>query len=321
MHQENVSREESRIEATVVQVTGRGAIVETDGGEEWTCAVRGVLHHREAGNESPVVVGDRVRVSVQPKSGPRIEEVLPRRNVLQRRTFRGRQVVAANLDQVVVTVAMADPPLRTSLIDRYLVAAHQHGIEPIVCLNKTDLAAPEETRSVREMYARIGYVVVAASALTGEGIDELAGVLRDRVSVMAGPSGAGKSTLLNRLHPRAAVPTASVNPRTGKGRHTTSSARMFELPGGGFLIDTPGVRDFLLWDMDPDNVARFFPEFVERAGQCRYPDCTHVHEEPCAVRAAVATGEIDPRRYEGYLTMLGRIAEEDRGGGTQRKPS
>ena len=290
--------------ARVLQVTGRSAVVETDDGRTLVCSVRGIVHYRSDPGDPPVVVGDRVTVSDDGGTGARVDTVLPRANILQRKTRGSRQVIAANVDQVLITAALADPPLRTGLIDRYLVAAHQHGIEPMIALNKADLVPDETARDVQRMYHTIGYEAFIASAHLGSGIDELAAKLRGLTTVFAGSSGAGKSSLVNRLNPAADRWTETVNPRTGKGRHATSSACMIRLPAGGHVIDTPGVREFALWDVDRADAARFFPEFVERAHGCRYPNCTHTHERGCAVQSACGCGEIDPRRYRAYLSIL-----------------
>ena len=288
----------------VLQVTGRSAVVETGDGRTVTCAVRGIVHYRSDPSDPPVVVGDRVEVSDDGGTGARVDAVLPRHNILQRRTRGSRQVIAANVDQVLITVALADPPLRTGLIDRYLVAAHQHNIEPVVALNKADLVSPEAARDVQRIYHEIGYEAFITSAHLGSGIDDLAAKLRGLTTVFAGPSGAGKSSLINHLIPAADRWTETVNPHTGKGRHATSSARMIHLPDGGYLIDTPGVREFALWDVDHGDAARFFPEFVERAHACRFTNCTHTHERGCAIKAACEQGEIDTRRYRAYLSIL-----------------
>lgn len=269
-------------------------------------------------HSDPVAVGDLVRfVEVQDGRGT-IEEVLPRRNQLARRAARPSatahafaQVIAANLDQVVPVIAAAQPPPGWNLLDRYLVSAEAAGIPALVCITKLDLAQGEagpllaELQEAVETYRRIGYPVVLSSTVTGEGIEELRQALAGRTSAFLGKSGVGKTSLLNALQPGLGLRVNAISQATGKGKHTTTQLEMFPLEPEGYLLDTPGLREFGLWDVHQDDLALFFPEMRPFVGQCRFGlDCRHDEEPGCAIRKAVISGQIDPRRYQSFLRLL-----------------
>lgn len=264
---------------------------------------------------NPIVVGDEVTFEVvdEAKKEGVITDLHPRRTKLSRKVSTGtrelEQVVAANIDTLVIVSSVADPPFRPGLIDRYLVAAAKGGLTPIICVNKVDLGGLDELREVLDMYRDLGYPVVLTSAKTGQGIEELRERLRDRTSVFAGHSGVGKSSLLRMLVPSIQVKVAEVNPRTGRGRHTTTAAELVRLPDGGYVIDTPGIRQFSLWDLTEEDVRQFFVEIARYSSGCRFADCSHTVEPGCAVRAALEQGRLHPRRYESFLRLL----EEARG--------
>jgi ribosome biogenesis GTPase len=271
---------------------------------------------KDAGD--PLAVGDRVRfVNAQNGTG-QIVEVLPRRNRLARRAavpmpgaHASEQVIVANVDQVVPVFAAANPAPSWNMLDRYLATAGRYEVPALICISKWDLAQPssratsgdELQREVAE-YRRIGYRVILTSALTGEGLDELKQALEGRVSALLGKSGVGKSMLLNALQPGLGLRVNAVSQATGKGRHTTTSVEMFALEPGGAIVDTPGVREFGLWDVDADELALLFPEIRPLVGRCRFGlDCRHDEEPGCAVRKAVMAGQISPRRYQSYLRL------------------
>ncbi|MGD0301961.1 MAG: ribosome small subunit-dependent GTPase A [Bryobacteraceae bacterium] len=246
-----------------------------------------------------VAVGDRVLFQPDRR---RIQEVLPRRTVLSRadpHNPRIERVIAANVDVVVNVVSLKTPPLRPGLIDRYLIAIGKSGAEPLLCVNKIDLLeSPEELDAMRP-YQDIGIPVILCSASTGAGLDELSQTLAGKLCVFAGHSGVGKSSLLNALDPRLHITTGHV---TEKGRHTTTSSALYQLPNGATIIDTPGIREFGLWDISPDDLRRYYQEFP--AYQCAFSNCTHTHEPDCAVKQAVARGEISKARYESYVRIF-----------------
>jgi len=234
-------------------------------------------------------------------------EQLPRRTELTRPDRRGRvEVLAANLDLIVVVVA-PEPPVDPFVTDRYLAAAEAMGCAAIVVANKCDLDAPPP-QGLAE-YERIGYPVVSVSAETGAGADELAGMLSGHCGILVGQSGVGKSSLLNALVPGSDVPTGTLSDATGEGRHTTTASMLHDLPGGGELIDSPGVRDYAPALRAADEVFRGFREIAAAAPHCRFADCRHLREPNCAVKAAVEAGAISPRRYESYR-RLRRLTEE-----------
>ncbi|MCS6816076.1 MAG: ribosome small subunit-dependent GTPase A [Blastocatellia bacterium] len=294
-----------------------GKVLKAIRGHYWVETPEGLYHCyaresvvRKAGGINPIVVGDDVTLEVtdEAKKEGVITELHPRRTKLSRRVSTGtkelEQVVAANVDHLVIVSSVADPPFRPGLIDRYLVAAAKGALHPIICVNKVDLEGVESLRDILDMYRDLGYPVVLTSAKTGQGIEELRDRLRDKTSVFAGHSGVGKSSLLRVLVPGIHVKIGEVNPRTGRGRHTTTAAELVRLPDGGYVIDTPGIRQFSLWDLSEEDVRKFFVEIARYGNGCRFADCSHVVEPGCSVRAALEDGRIHPRRYESFLRLL-----------------
>lgn len=256
-----------------------------------------------------VALGDEVRFS----SG-QIIEVLPRRNRFARRSpvpmptgYAPEQVIAANVDQVVPVLAAAQPPPSWHLLDRLLVTAEAAGIPALVCLTKADLlsgAQLDEIQAMAAVYRKIGYPVILTSAASGTGLDELRQALHGRLSLLLGKSGVGKSSLLNALQPGLGLKTLSLSKMNDKGRHTTTHLEIFPLDGGGTLIDTPGMREFNLCELDEDDPAHYFPEMRTLIGTCKFGlGCQHDSEPGCAVRKAVNAGEISPYRYRSYLKL------------------
>lgn len=249
-----------------------------------------------------VAVGDQVLFSPARR---RIEDVLPRRTVLSRadpHNPRLERVIAANVDVVVNVVSLKTPPLRPGLIDRYLIAIGKSGAEPLLCVNKIDLlVSPQELDALRP-YQDVGIPVILCSAATGAGLESLSAALAGRLCVFAGHSGVGKSSLLNALDPRLQITTGVV---IEKGRHTTTSSALYHLPNGAKIIDTPGIREFGLWDITRDDLRRYYREFD--AHQCAFSDCTHTHEPDCAVKQAVTSGAISESRYQSYARILASL--------------
>ncbi|HWY47784.1 MAG TPA: ribosome small subunit-dependent GTPase A [Bryobacteraceae bacterium] len=258
---------------------------------------------RSAGDAA---IGDRVLFSSDRR---RIEEVLPRRTVLSRADPGNphlQRIIAANVDVVVNVVSLKSPPLRPGLIDRYLIATGRSGAEPLLCVNKIDLLEnPEELDQLRP-YQDAGVPVVLCSAATGEGIARLSEALAGKLCVFAGHSGVGKSSLLNTLDPRLELTTGAVSEGNDKGRHTTTSSALYHLAGGAIVIDTPGIREFGLWDVTPAEVRLYYRDFAGYA--CAFSDCSHTHEPGCGVKVAVESGEIREVRYQGYLRILATLA-------------
>jgi ribosome biogenesis GTPase len=257
-----------------------------------------------------VATGDRVWVLPALGDEGVIERVEARHGLLTRAS-RGREhVLVANVDQVVIVMALAEPDLKPHLIDRYLASAEQGGIAPLICLNKADLVDPVACQPLIGLYSQLGIPTVLTSATTGQGISRLRGRLRGRQTVFAGQSGVGKSSLLNAVQPGLGLRVREVSETTQKGRHTTTTAELIKLEFGGWVVDTPGIRQFQLWDIIPEEVEGFFPEFRPYVPLCVYPDCSHTHEDRCAVKRAVARRQISASRYHSYLGLFTGAGEE-----------
>ena len=283
------------------------------GSSEYTCTLRGRFRLEEERLANPVAVGDRVVILPSGPDTGVIEEIRPRSNRLSRKS-PGRdvreQLIAANIDQLVVISSVLEPPLNTRMIDRFLVAAEKGDFRGIVCINKVDLKMDDEIDGIGKCYTGIGYDVLLTSAVSGRGIDEFGDLLKGRISVLAGVSGVGKSSLLNVIRPGLNLPVRRISSFTGKGKHTTSSVQLIPLgEGGGFVADTPGLRELGLWKIRRRELAEYFPEMEECFGHCRFNPCYHVHEPGCLVKERLADGRIDPRRYESYVRILETLEE------------
>lgn len=274
-------------------------------GEEIDCVVPSSIAVRQ---KSALAVGDRITLE---REGDvwRIEKIFPRRSVLARPDPMNphmKRLIAANIDAVIPVVTLKAPPLRPRLIDRFLIAIHRGGAEPIICVNKIDLLDSTE-REVElgnlNPYRDLGVPVIACSARTGEGLDGLRELVDGKTCALVGHSGVGKSSILNALDARLQITTRTLD-RRGTGRHTTTRSTLHDLGGGTHLIDTPGIREFGLWDLDGETLRDYFPEFDEPARLCRFNDCTHVHEPDCEVKRRVARGEIHRARYDAYTRLV-----------------
>jgi ribosome biogenesis GTPase len=287
----------------VLRVQGLLSVVRDEAGTLFQCATRRLLKTLATDQRHVVAAGDVVWFRPEGKEQGIIERVEPRRGVVSR-TSRGRQhVLVANVDQLVIVTSAAEPRIKPNLIDRLLVTAERSAIRPVICINKIDLVNPADLMPLVGVYAQLGYEVMLVSAITGQGIWQLRERLRHQESVLSGQSGVGKSSLLNAVEPGLHLRVQAVSADTEKGRHTTTTAELIPLSFGGYVVDTPGIRQFQLWDVIPEEVAGFFPDLRPYVSRCRFPDCTHTHEDDCAVKDAVADGWIDARRYESYVQI------------------
>lgn len=302
------------VRGRVLRVHGLASVVETDDGRTFRCAVRRLLKSLATDERSVVTTGDVVWIR-QAREGVEsdeaiIERVEPRHGVLTRASRRREHVLVANVDQLAIIMSLVEPNLKPHLIDRYLAAAQQGGLKPVLCLNKADLADPVDLQPLIGLYAQLGITVILCSARTGYGIDRLREQLRGRATVFSGQSGVGKSSLLNAVQPDLALAVKSVSEVNNKGRHTTTYSQLIRLNFGGWVVDTPGVRQMQLWDARPEEMEGYFPEFRPFVPLCSFPDCTHTHETGCAVKDAVARRLIASRRYHSYLGLFNGVEDE-----------
>ena len=308
------------MEATVVKNAGSHFLLsELPHWAPFPAVLRGKVRLEKSGATNPVAVGDRVSYSMEGPVADElhpavITEVLPRSNyIIRRSTNLSRQshVIAANLDRALLVVTLYFPEIKLPFLDRLLVTCEVYGVKAVIALNKMDLyreLAPEQVEEFCRIYRGAGYQVIECSARTGEGIDELRSLCSSGTTLISGESGVGKSSVIKALDPSLNPKTGSISEAHLQGKHTTSLYEMYPLSGGGFIIDTPGLRGFGLVDLEKEEISKYFPEMLRVADNCRFIPCTHTHEPGCAVRAAVDSGLISPERYNSYLGML----EEDK---------
>lgn len=291
------------VDGTVIAVHGPLARVQVGDRTLVAAARRRLSWEGGAPSVARLVVGDRVRIEMRHGEGVVVGVGARSSCLLRRSPGGGPQIIAANVDQALLVFAARRPEPKRGLLDRFLVACHLAGIRAVVTINKVDQGTDEVDRWLGR-YEELGYDVLRVSARTAWGLGRVKRRLRDRTTLMCGPSGAGKSSLLNAVYPGFRLKVGSISESTGKGRHTTSLAELMPLPYGGFVVDTPGLKEFGLWQASREDVVGAFPELRRLAGQCRFADCSHLHEPECAVQQAVADGGIDEERYQSFRRLV-----------------
>ena len=296
----------------VYKSTGSWYILRDPSGRSWNARTKGVLKLEDITSTNPVAVGDWVDFEIESdaQNTALIDQILPRHNYINRQSPRHKHqhhIVAANLDQTVLVVTIREPRTSQGFIDRFLVAAEMYHVKPVLVFNKSDLYRAKDLQlfeALRDMYQLLGYPVLLVSAEKQEGLAELNTVLKDKTTLLSGHSGVGKSSLLNVLFPGMNRKTQDVSGWSGKGQHTTTFAEMFDLPQGGKIIDTPGMREFGIVDLSKQELSHYFPEMKNRIQNCQFNNCLHSNEPGCAIKDAVNQGLIHEDRYVSYRTIL-----------------
>ncbi len=294
----------------VIKNTGSWYTVKTDDGQLIESKIKGNFRLKGIRSTNPVAVGDHVEIITNQEGTAFISAIEDRRNYIIRKSpnlSKQSHILAANVDQVLLVVTVNYPQTSTTFIDRFLASAEAYSVPVVLVFNKHDLLSEEELHYEKMMctlYETVGYKCVEISAETGEGVEQLFPILKDKISLLSGNSGVGKSTLINRLIPHASQRTAEISDAHNTGMHTTTFSEMIELPGGGYLIDTPGIKGFGTFDIEKEELTSYFKEIFHFSKDCRFSNCTHTHEPGCAVIKAVEDHFIAASRYQSYLSML-----------------
>ncbi len=294
----------------VIKNTGSWYLVINDQGDQAECKIKGNLRLQDIRSTNPIAVGDQVEYLLNQDGTGIISSIYDRRNYLIRKSSnlsKQSHILAANLDLALLVATINYPETSTVFIDRFFASAEAYSIPAVLVINKMDLYSEAEkafTMALKDLYEYIGYTVVLTSALNPESIDELEQLLMGKITLISGNSGVGKSTLINALLPEASAKTGSISSYHKKGMHTTTFSEMFALKNGGWLIDTPGIKGFGTIDMEADEISHYFREIFQASNNCRFANCTHVHEPGCAVLEAVNDHRISSSRYQSYLSIL-----------------
>lgn len=312
------------LEGRVLSIIPQGVVVGWEG-ERIVCSLKGLLKKEKTHAKNLVAVGDIVLFEKTAEGEGIIGHVKPRRTILSRAdnlSRRKEQLIAVNIDQVIITVSVVNPPLKCPIIDRYIIATRKGGMEPLIVINKTDLFDDQEPSdpAVLEMeklfydealcaYAAAGIPLISVSTVNGTGIDELKQAMRDKTSVFSGPSGVGKSSLINVITGMD-IRVGDIVGKTKKGSHTTTTTQLIPLEFGGWCVDTPGIKSFGVWDLKLDEVEGYFSEIHAFGLQCKFANCSHTHEDQCAVQQALEEEKLSPIRYESYQALKQSVSEE-----------
>lgn len=303
----------------VTKVTGSWSSISAASGAQYNARILGKFRLEGKRLTNPVAVGDEVRFEVEnaAEMTALIREILPRQNYVTRQSPRKKHnlhLIAANIDQAIVMSTIVSPSLKPGFIDRFLLMTEPHDIPTIILLNKSDLWGEDENQlfgGLHAIYSRIGYPVMKSSAVTGEGIEALRRVLKDKITLLSGQSGVGKSSVVNAIQHGLGLKTQDISDYSGKGQHTTTFAEMFDLDFGGQIIDTPGIKTLSFNNLEVMDVAHNFREFFKSSENCKFSDCTHRNEPGCAVKKAIENGEISELRYMNYIQILEEIEDQN----------
>lgn len=294
----------------VIKNTGSWYTVKTDDGNVVDSKIKGNFRLKGIRSTNPVAVGDRVEIIRNQEGTAFINSIEERRNYIVRKSqnlSKQSHIIAANVDQAFLIVTVDHPQTSTTFIDRFLASAEAYSVPVILVFNKVDLLDADEKHyqeMMMALYDNVGYKCVAISAVNGEGLEDLLPMLKNKTTLLSGNSGVGKSTLINRIVPGVNLRTAEISDFHNTGMHTTTFSEMLELPGGGYIIDTPGIKGFGTFNMEPEEITSYFKEIFHYSKGCRFNNCTHTHEPGCAVLKAIEEHYIAPSRYQSYLSML-----------------
>lgn len=305
-----------QVQGLVIRNTGSWYLVKTEDGALIDCKIKGTFRIKGIRSTSPVVVGDKVRIEMYEEGTALITSIEERKNYIIRRApnlSKESHILAANIDQALLMVTINYPETSTTFIDRFLASAEAYRVPVLLLFNKIDTYDEEELEYMQQMmglYSYIGYECLEISAIEKSGIKEVKNLVNDKITLLAGHSGVGKSTLINVLIPEANIETQQISERYKTGVHTTTFSEMHELPNGlGYIIDTPGIKGFGIFDMEDSEISHYFPEIFKKSTECRFHNCLHLEEPGCAVRKAVENHLISESRYYSYTSMLGDLKD------------
>lgn len=306
------------MKALVYKSTGSWYTVKDQSCKVYNARLKGVFKIDDITSTNPLAVGDEVDIEMEneTENSVVITKIHDRKNYINRQSPRVKHqhhIIAANLDQSFMVATLREPKTSQGFIDRFLVASEMYHVPPVIIFNKADIYKKKETELFdqwEEMYKAVGYKAILTSVKENKGIEEIKELLKDKVTLISGHSGVGKSSLLNVLLPELNIRTQDVSDWSGKGMHTTTFAEMYDVPGGGKIIDTPGMREFGLVDISRQELSHYFPEMRERLNDCQFNNCLHINEPGCAIKQAVVDGEITEDRYVSYYNILESLIEK-----------
>jgi ribosome biogenesis GTPase / thiamine phosphate phosphatase len=306
------------MQGVVYKSTGSWYNVKGDSGKLWNARMKGVFKLDDITSTNPIAVGDVVDFELENENEQTvtITKIHDRKNHINRQSPRiksQQHIVAANIDQSLLIATLREPRTSQGFIDRFLVACEMYHVPAVILFNKIDLYKEKDQvkfEQLREVYEKIGYKVIGISLRNDKNIESIMDVLKDKITLISGHSGVGKSTFINAVIPNAQIKTQDVSGWSGKGQHTTTFAEMYELPIGGNIIDTPGMKEFGLVNLERQELSGYFPEMKERLKDCQFNNCLHINEPGCAIKQAVIDGEIDEDRYVSYVNILESISEQ-----------